>query len=619
MTNPTKRLADICKRYVPKRLKLFRTLIKNGADVNYNNDSCRKQSILLRVCDEYSPDKLELVRLLVASGADVNYEYNSYPTESILLRVCDEYSPDKLELVRLLVASGADVNYKCDHYPKESILLRVCDHYSSDKLELVRLLVASGADVNYEYNSYPTESILTRVIKKFSPDKLELVRCLIENGAQIHGRKTFEHVVRKFSFEKKELLELLMDNDFTDISRHLTVDLWENPTERYALLDALQVIFFKRPQMCSVPSLIHDLMYLRDDEPIYSWQKLVIKRLHSLSHIFEYEDDEAFQHIFCNVELTRFIFRMIDISTLSFHHSRNFYNAIKSSLGDLSSGVVSLFIHMGVDLNIVAPIGRTLLHYAAVRFDPDVLDALCYNVRDINAIDILGKTAWDRVKLNGFIQNESETDSETDDDIESCESLFTRYSRVFIKHCADPFIAYTNDDEKNEDLFVSKLAAIYTEDMIDIVEYVYKNVDINRTLYDGNTIVHEAARYDNHDLLKYALRVGARTDSKNGRGNLPIHIATYERSTRCMKLLMNAQDICVQSDDGVTFSDIVDSRDVYDVMSDAYSSDSSMTVVKQCVAALPHSERKRVRSILMTLNRTSIPKTLFAYIVSNSF
>ncbi|AGE51710.1 ankyrin repeat protein [Paramecium bursaria Chlorella virus CVM-1] len=544
-------------------------------------------NILADICEKYTSDKLDLVKCLIANGANVNCEYYLFPKESILFRMCREYTPDKLDLVKCLITNGADVNYDCGWYLKESILNTVCKHYT--------------------------------------PDKFELVQCLIENGAIVYSEDMFKNVILNFSIQKKKLLEFLINHNFTDFSHYMTKESWENPNVRHSLLDALQVIFSKCPEWDIVPFLISKIIKIRDENlAIASWQKLVIKRLHSMSHIFQYEDENAFKYIFSHVNLTRFLFSIIDISTLPQHHSRNFYHAIQSSFDEMSRDVILFFVDIGVDLNIKNYHGDTLLHVAVNRFDAELLDVLCYHIDDINTVNSYGNSAWDRVDT--YVSDYCESD--TEDEVEFYETYiepvlteFADVSRVFMKHGADPFVAYTDNDKENENLMMSRLAEIYSREMSDIVDYCYKNVDINRVLYDENTIVHEAARYNNHELLEYLLHVRARTDLKNKHGNLPLHIATSRKFPECVKLLLNARDICVPiGDDGeIIFCDFVHPYLARDVMSTAYCSDPSLLVLSQCVAACSFSERKRIRNILMILNRTPIPKTLFAHIVAHSF
>ncbi|AGE50714.1 ankyrin repeat protein [Paramecium bursaria Chlorella virus CVB-1] len=541
----------------------------------------------------------------------------------LLADVCENYTSDKLDLVKCLIANGADVNHGFG-YPSKSILFGVCEEYTPDKLGLVKCLITNGADVNSGCG-YSHKSILNTVCKHYTPDKFELVQCLIENGAIVNNKKMFKNVILNFSNKKKKLLEFLIDNNYTDLSYYMTEESWENPNVRHSLLNALQVIFSKCPDFIEVPYIIRDIIIQTQDEnlAIASWQKLVIKRLHSMSHIFQYENDNAFKYIFSNINLTRFLFSIIDISTLSQHHSRNFYHAIRSSFDGMSRDVILFFVDIGVDLNIKDETGYTLLHVAVNRFDAELLDVLCYHINDINAVSIYDRTAWDLARP--YLRDRY--DSDTEDEEEFYEKYitpdlkkFADYSRVFMKHGADPFMAYTNNDEENENLMMSNLARVYIREMSDIVEYCYKNVDINRVLYDGNTIVHEAARHNNHELLEYLLHVGARTDLKNKHGNIPLHIATSLKFPECVKLLLNVRDICVSSDgDGEIFCDFVHPYLARDVMSTAYCSDPSLLVLSQCVAACSFSERRRIRNILMILNRTPIPKTLFAHIVAHSF
>ncbi|AGE50371.1 ankyrin repeat protein [Paramecium bursaria Chlorella virus CVR-1] len=583
--------------------------------------------LLAKVCKKYTSDKLILVKCLIANGADVNYKCGGYDKKSVLFRVCEEYTPDKLDLVKCLITNGADVNYECEGYFKESILFRVCEEYTPDKFELVQCLITNGADVNYKCEGYFKESILNTVCKHYTPDKFDLVQCLIENGAIVYSEDMFKNVILNFSIQKKKLLELLIDKDYGTVLSYYDMikKCWKNPNVRHSFLGALQVIFSKRPGLSFVPFLITEIIKQTQDEnlAIASWQKLVIKRLHSMSHIFQYEHDIAFKYIFSNVNLTRFLFSIIDISTLSHHHSKNFYEAIRLSFNYISRDVILFFVDIGVDLNIKNEKGNTLLHVAANRFDAELLDVLCYHINDINAINTYNETAWDRV--NTFLTDSYDSDIEDEEEfyekyITPDLKKFADYSRVFMKHGADPFMAYTNKDEGDKNLMMSNLARVYIREMSDIVEYCYKNVDINRVLYDGNTIAHEAARRDNPHLLEYLLHVGARTDLKNKCGDIPLHIATSLDFHECIKLLLNARDICVPNDDdGAIFCDFVCPHLVRDVMSTAYCSDPSLLVLSQCVAACPYTERKRIRNILMILNRTPIPKTLFAHIVAHSF
>jgi ankyrin repeat protein len=622
-------LYEVCFEYIPEKLDLVKCLIENGADVNFENDSYPKQSLLVSVCKEYTPEKLDLVKCLIENGADVCYEYDSYPKESLLVSMCKEYTADKLDLVRCLIENGANVNYEYGSYPAKSPLVIACEEYDSDKLDLVKCLIEHGADVKRNYNSWPSseKTLLHLVCGDYTPEKLELIKFLLESGVNPNDRKIYKFAVLNFSPEKRDLLELLVEHNFTYFTNEICREFWHEPVIRHTLLNALRVIFAKCPDFDFVPRLVLNISRRRGDEdiedsdeeeesPLLSWQKFVIKSLLSMSHIFEYEPvSYIFERIFDDIVLTRFIFKNIDISSLSTRRAGNFRNAIKSCMHErsyeMSREVILFFVEKGVNLNVRNDKGMSLLHMAAQDADDELIDLLCPLI-DIDALDWRSHTAWDYLRPDS---GHSYSDDEDAD--RSYNASFVAASRVFMKHRADPWAGYAG--EVVEDLMIPNLARVLYEDTDDIVEYCYKNVDINRVLYDGNTIVHEAARRNNYCLLEYLLGMGARTDLKNDNGNLPLHIAMDE-CVDCTRLLLNAKDICVQGDQhDVLFCDDVGPYVARHIIGAAFRSDPTLFVLSQCAAALPYTERKRIRSILCTLNRTPIPKSLFANIIALSF
>jgi hypothetical protein len=254
--------------------------------------------------------------------------------------------------------------------------------------------------------------------------------------------------------------------------------------------------------------------------------------------------------------------------------------------------------------------GRTLLHRAAKTSCVPMIRLMC-SLTDVDALDDSGRSAWSLLKCCERGRYDSEDEDMFDEFVRAPGTLSViEGSRVFMEHDALPFVGNNN--------LATHLAEARNSDIVEIVEYCYKNTDIDRRDDCGDTILHDASRYDNVVLIEYLLGRGSRTDLKNSVGDIPLLTAMYNGGTRSVVSLIRPEDMDASNDEDMTAVDLMGSDLARYVAAETIDTDPSLSILKHCVRSLPFRDRKKARDTLLALKRTPIPRELFAKIVAYS-
>jgi ankyrin repeat protein len=496
----------------------------------------------------------------------------SKPSDTERLReLCEEYKPTNMKKMKALLEKGADVNAEYGIYPKKTILRSVCDTYTPKKLELVKFLIENGADVNAKNNEYPPTSIIQSVCESYTPQKLELVKLLIEKGADInaeYGRYPTKTILRSvcesYTPLKKELLETLLKNNNDEICR---------------------------------------------------------------ASLYNYSEDLTY----------------VDF--------------------------LSMAIHAGFDPNYQDDSGRTILHIVAHDrlSDIETVDWLCSLMTDINIYDTIGDTPWPA--WAGY-------DMSVD-----AQERYVRLSKIFLSYGASPFVGshnkvisllclslvdtmdiirdiYSTRDINEGDGYgrtVLHRAVEYGNNTQVATGLVRLGAKVNIADLDGDTPLHMTALYGDITNVEELIRLGAKVNIQNNHGDTPLHTAVMEGNMavsqnliknganvviqnknghtplhlaalsgknpniECIKSLMTLDSWFIKDCKGETFIDILRPYNASQLLTKALQIDPSLRVFEECIASLTYKERKRVRELLLVLNRSPIPTSLFPSIIANTF
>jgi len=169
--------------------------IENGTDVNFRYDY--NITILMAASNA---GKIEIVKYLVKNGADINLNDESEYGGSALFNASAE---GHLEIVKYLVDNGADINLQVTTGSTALMM-------ASDDIEIVKYLIENGADVNIQNYEGTTALVWASSIKRNELKSLELIKYLIENGADVNlhdGGNTALYWASTFGY--KEIVKYL--------------------------------------------------------------------------------------------------------------------------------------------------------------------------------------------------------------------------------------------------------------------------------------------------------------------------------------------------------------------------------------------------------------------------
>ena len=193
-------------------LEIAKLLIDNGADVNAKDDEFGQTALTRAV----KWDRLEIAKLLIDNGAD---------TKNSLTYLTSVNT--KWEMVKLLIDNGADINARgSGMFGTPPLIIGVInymyngplpyDEYS-EILEKIKFLIDKGADVNVKDNG-GGYSVLEKTIDILNTQHwelvLEIVKLLVDNGANINAKDKNGNTALTYAKRKgnkgKEIVKFLM-------------------------------------------------------------------------------------------------------------------------------------------------------------------------------------------------------------------------------------------------------------------------------------------------------------------------------------------------------------------------------------------------------------------------
>lgn len=199
---------------------------------------------------------------------------------------------------------------------------------------------------------------------------------------------------------------------------------------------------------------------------------------------------------------------------------------------DLSSA--KLLLASGADINARDRNGNTLLHIAASTANARIIAVLLVNGADVNAKDSTGRTPA------------ALADTDTS---RRAYSMGWRAYADMAQIGVDENMFYHVRDVSPKDFE----EAIRTGDT-DTVEKGLPEFDVSQNdQWDGNTLLHIAARHNQSEIAQLLLDNGAGINTKNNFGNTPLHTAANHWSTEVVELLLSrGANVNAQDNDGDT-------------------------------------------------------------------
>lgn len=131
-------------------IKIIRTLIKRGANINHGNNTETSGSCDTPLKEAVKSNNKELVTLLIKYGAKIDHQICNY--DPTALQIAAEFN--RLEIMEILLAHGADPNLTAGPKGKFNTLDKLlydkqADKYSESQLtKVVSLLIDRGVKIN---------------------------------------------------------------------------------------------------------------------------------------------------------------------------------------------------------------------------------------------------------------------------------------------------------------------------------------------------------------------------------------------------------------------------------------------------------------------------------------
>ncbi|OQR99420.1 ankyrin-1-like, partial [Thraustotheca clavata] len=184
--------------------------------------------------------------------------------------------------------------------------------------------------------------------------------------------------------------------------------------------------------------------------------------------------------------------------------------------------IAQALVHAGANVNKRNQEGMTPLHKAAKNGYLDVVRCLL----DAGAIPTMPNLKGDMafaIATESSIQDLLITRMRSDG-----ECALRRLWPELTRRVASQSIVDINAPFGRDQWTLLSYASMHNQiDLVDLL-LCYDNIDINLANADGMTPLHEAAKYDNVEILVMLLQLGACTFLKNKDGLLPIQIASSE-------------------------------------------------------------------------------------------
>jgi len=215
-----KGLTPLYYAYINKRYKLFKLLIKNGANINVTN--LLGQNLLFEINDynKSSLKKFDNYQLLVSNGININQIDSN--GDSILLYLSKvqrkyfgqyKYTKNKLyiPIIKFLIEHGADVNIS--DKDGNNIL-----YYFYNDLNFMNYLIEHNINLNHINNN--GDNILMYIVKKGLTEKINydnnMIICNDDELKVYISRlpKCYELICKIIKFNNKNIIYIKYDNLF---------------------------------------------------------------------------------------------------------------------------------------------------------------------------------------------------------------------------------------------------------------------------------------------------------------------------------------------------------------------------------------------------------------------
>ncbi|XP_074662515.1 uncharacterized protein LOC141915032 [Tubulanus polymorphus] len=223
---------------------------------------------------------------------------------------------------------------------------------------------------------------------------------------------------------------------------------------------------------------------------------------------------------------------------------------------------VDLLVDKMQDVTVTDKEGRTALHMMAYLGYEKCLNSVLHGRIDIELKDHAGLSVLATAATKGHVDtcklliryganiNSQDKDGSTPLKIAGCGG-YTDVVDLLLQCGADANIV---DEESYAPLHYATLKG-YSDIVKLLVEY---GADIHVTdkvasLQDGRTALHEAAKDNLHDLLRFLLKKGSEINASDNEGRTSLHEATLNSSYECLQILLNngatvnALDLCGRS------------------------------------------------------------------------
>ena len=220
---------------VNRNTKTVELLAKNGADINQPVQTVGSSSGFVYVHTPLtlaiSIHDLSMARTLIENGADVNFggeiiRADGAPVLENNTPLIAAVSLKNVDMIRLLIKSGANINATARDYsmgePADlSTPLTVAIQHGD--IEIVELLVENGADTNLDTivdNALPDWISMTPVAIAIKYKQLEILKYLVEKGASLKGAGTYALAFSN-DFEILKYLSEVTSDDSTKQLKHM--------------------------------------------------------------------------------------------------------------------------------------------------------------------------------------------------------------------------------------------------------------------------------------------------------------------------------------------------------------------------------------------------------------
>ncbi|MEI8204144.1 MAG: ankyrin repeat domain-containing protein [Bacteroidota bacterium] len=193
--------------YTNNHLDIAELLIKNGANVNFNDNS---NIIPTPINYAIEKNNADLLNFFIKNGADVNFNKK---TDHELIPIFQSIKLKHYEIIEILIKNNVDLNIEGAIWGNVTPLI-----YAVNKCDekAVSILLDNGADINMTANSNLETPLIIAIRKK----NINIVKILIEKGADINKKRKDGYSPMFLAHQRKlsEILQLLIKAGATPLT-----------------------------------------------------------------------------------------------------------------------------------------------------------------------------------------------------------------------------------------------------------------------------------------------------------------------------------------------------------------------------------------------------------------